>query len=102
MDLMLPGHRSLIRDPIKRIDELKTHHRRRLDEVLTILDSEPANAYGVASQMNWDIEADSWEDFPLTQKWFATGEAIAHLRYLEEKEAIRRKPESAETTYERI
>jgi len=101
MDLMLPGHRGLIGEPVKRIDELKAHHHRRLDEVLAILSSGPAHAYRVASRLSWDIEADSWEDFPLMQKWFATGEAIAHLRYLEEKKAIRRKQDSEETTYER-
>lgn len=102
MELMLPGHRRLIRNPVKRIDELKAHHHRRLDEVLAILGDGPAHAYRVASRMSWDIDADSWEDFPLTQKWFATGEAIAHLRYLEEKGTIRRKPDSVETTYERV
>jgi glyoxylase-like metal-dependent hydrolase (beta-lactamase superfamily II) len=102
IELALPGHRSLIRDPVKRIDELKAHHRRRLAEVLAVLASGPAHAYRVASQMSWEIEADSWEDFPLIQKWFATGEAIAHLRYLLDKGAIRRKPKSAVTTYERI
>ena len=35
--------------------------------------------------MTWDINAKSWDDFPLMQKWFATGEALAHLRFLEHK-----------------
>ncbi|MBN1656161.1 MAG: MBL fold metallo-hydrolase [Deltaproteobacteria bacterium] len=101
-ELVLPGHRGLISDPIKRIDELKAHHHRRLNEVLDVLDGGPAHAYRVASRMSWDIEADSWDDFPLMQKWFATGEAIAHLRYLEEKGAVRRKPEGTDTAYERM
>jgi hypothetical protein len=40
--------------------------------------------------MTWDIKCDSWEAFPLAQKWFATGEAISHLRYLKEKGRIER------------
>jgi hypothetical protein len=40
--------------------------------------------------MTWDIVAKSWDDFPVMQKWFATGEAIAHLRYLENKNYIQR------------
>jgi hypothetical protein len=40
--------------------------------------------------MSWDIVARSWDDFPIMQRWFATGEAIAHLRYLESKGLIRR------------
>jgi hypothetical protein len=40
--------------------------------------------------MTWDIKCDSWGAFPLAQKWFATGEAIAHLRYLKERGRIGR------------
>jgi glyoxylase-like metal-dependent hydrolase (beta-lactamase superfamily II) len=87
---MLPGHRSLIDKPTERIDELKAHHHHRLEEILSILTHGAAHAYRVASQMQWDIDAPSWEQFPVTQKWFATGEAIAHLRYLEETRVIRR------------
>jgi glyoxylase-like metal-dependent hydrolase (beta-lactamase superfamily II) len=97
--LMLPAHRSLITKPAERIDELKTHHRNRLDEILSILTSGAAHAYRVASQMHWDIDAPSWEKFPVTQKWFATGEAIAHLRYLEETNVVRRKKGGSETEY---
>jgi hypothetical protein len=39
--------------------------------------------------MNWDILCDSWDLFPVSQKWFATGEAIAHLKYLKEKGIIK-------------
>ncbi len=85
VDQVLPGHRRLIRDHRSRIDELKRHHENRLAEVLEILKSGPQSAYRVASRMTWDIKCDSWEAFPVTQKWFATGEAISHLRYLEEE-----------------
>ena len=39
-------------------------------------------AYEIAGGMDWDIRCRSWEDFPLTQKWFAVGEALSHLDYL--------------------
>lgn len=82
IELVLPGHRSLIYDVRKRIDELKRHHRERAEEILVILRKGSANAYQIASQMKWDIDCRTWEEFPTAQKWFATGEAIAHLRYL--------------------
>jgi len=84
IDRVLPGHRRLFNDHRRRIEELKTHHQARLDEILVILTKKPGSAYQVAAQMTWDIVCDSWGDFPLAQKWFALGEAIAHLRYLEE------------------
>jgi hypothetical protein len=33
--------------------------------------------------MTWDFVSKSWDQFPAAQKWFATGEAISHIRYLE-------------------
>ena len=89
--LTLPGHRRLIRDHRARIQELKHHHADRLAEVLTILSRGGMNAYRVASQMTWDIDSESWDQFPVAQKWFATGEAISHLRYLEEEGKLVRK-----------
>jgi glyoxylase-like metal-dependent hydrolase (beta-lactamase superfamily II) len=99
IDLVLPGHRRLITDHKTRIAELKEHHKRRLGEVLSIVGSDPRTAFQVASQMTWDLDCDSWEDFPRAQKWFATGEAIAHLRYLERKGFIVRKNEKGMTAF---
>ncbi len=95
MTLVLPGHRRLIDDAKSRITELKTHHETRCAEILNILDGRELSAYAVASCMHWDIKCDSWEQFPIAQKWFATGEAIAHLRYLEEKGQIQRRSQAA-------
>jgi glyoxylase-like metal-dependent hydrolase (beta-lactamase superfamily II) len=101
IDLVLPGHRRLITDHKARIAELKEHHERRLKEVLSILEDDPQTAYQVASRMTWDLDCDSWEEFPRAQKWFATGEAIAHLRYLQRKGFILRKDEGAMTRFTR-
>jgi glyoxylase-like metal-dependent hydrolase (beta-lactamase superfamily II) len=90
IELVLPGHRSISRNCRERIQELKHHHEKRFDEVISILERGSKNAFRVASQMSWDILYDSWDLFPVSQKWFAIGEAIAHLKYLEEKGIIRR------------
>ena len=91
IDLVLPGHRRLITDPKARITELKEHHAKRLREVLSILEKGPQTAFQAASRMTWDLDCQSWDEFPLAQKWFATGEAIAHLRYLQRRGLILRK-----------
>ncbi|MRR17592.1 MAG: MBL fold metallo-hydrolase [Deltaproteobacteria bacterium] len=83
VDLVLPGHRNFLGNLKDRIDELKIHHRERADEVMDVLDNKTMNAYEIAGGMTWDIDCETWADFPIAQKWFATGEAIAHLRYLE-------------------
>jgi len=99
VDLVLPGHRRLISDHRARIEELKSHHAQRLAEVLTILDGASMTAFEVASRMTWDLKCDHWNDFPVAQKWFATGEAISHLRLLEEEGKIMRKTSDKLTVY---
>ena len=80
--LVLPGHRRIFENCRARIEELRRHHDDRAREVLTILRDGGCTAYEVASRMTWDIVCDSWELFPVAQKWFAVGEAVAHLKYL--------------------
>jgi glyoxylase-like metal-dependent hydrolase (beta-lactamase superfamily II) len=99
IELTLPAHRRLIKDHKARIAELKEHHRLRLKEVVSILKSGPQHAFQIASQMSWDLKANSWEEFPRAQKWFATGEALAHLRYLEEDGRIFRKAQNKKTLF---
>lgn len=99
VDLVLPGHRKLFRNHRERIDELKGHHQSRAEELLSILDRGRMTAFEVASRMSWDIDCDGWENFPPTQKWFATGEALAHLRYLEEEGRVLRTEEAGTTLF---
>jgi glyoxylase-like metal-dependent hydrolase (beta-lactamase superfamily II) len=99
IELVLPGHRGVFRNYKRRIQELKHHHQNRLDEIISILKEGRKNAFQVASQMSWDIIYDSWDLFPVSQKWFATGEAIAHLKYLEDKRIIRKESQGQEVVF---
>ena len=81
--LPLPAHRQVHMDYHQRCAQLLLHHQRRCDEVLEILsDGRPMNAWEIASRMTWKIRARSWEEFPAPQKWFAVGEAMAHIDHL--------------------
>jgi len=88
VELVLPGHRSIFKNCRERILELKNHHQKRAQEILSILKKGSKNAFQVASEMKWNINAESWDLLPAQQKWFATGEAMAHLKYLEEKGVV--------------
>lgn len=80
--LALPAHRKP-GDMKARVDELAAHHDHRLAEVGRIIRESPGiDAYQVAGCMTWSIRSRDWSDFPLTQKWFAVGEALSHLDYL--------------------
>ena len=95
VDIVLPGHRRVFTHFQQRIQELKQHHQNRLEEVERILSKKDRqSAFGVASQMTWDIKSDSWDAFPIAQKWFATGEAIAHLRFLKREDRLAQKTEN--------
>ena len=90
IDRVLPGHRSAFRNHEGRIREIEEHHRQRNDEVLSILRGGDKTAYQTASEMNWNTGCDSWESFPVLHSFFATGEASAHLAYLEYRGDVRR------------
>ncbi|MCI8293518.1 MAG: MBL fold metallo-hydrolase [Hespellia sp.] len=80
-----PAHRMLRNHPHERIEALLQHHVRRLNEILEIIDKYSDSgivAYDVASKMKWSIRCSGWDVFPVTQKWFAVGETIAHLVWL--------------------
>ncbi len=83
VNLVLPGHRNLWHNHRKRITELQEHHQDRLKEALAALEDGEKTAWQVAPYITWDIDCSSWEEFPAVQKWFAIGETIAHLDYLE-------------------
>ena len=83
IDLVLPGHRHVFQNHRKRINELKMHHEKRLQEIMSIINVDKKSAYEIASEMKWALSYNCWDHFPIPQKWFATGEAFAHIKYLE-------------------
>lgn len=76
-----PAHRTTGQlSAAERIDALLAHHEARLRETEELVRARPGQtAYEIAGQMRWSIRARDWEHFPPGQKWFAMGEAMAHL-----------------------
>jgi len=89
VERVLPGHRSPFADHRRRIRELQDHHAHRLDDVLALLADGARTPYDLASGMKWDL-AGSWARWAFTQRWFAMGEALSHLHYLEAEGAVER------------
>ena len=89
---LLPAHRAQTGDLFARAEELRAHHLRRLADALDIVRREPGlSAYAIAGRMRWSIRCRYWGDFPVTQKFFAVGEALAHLDYLEVRGLVERR-----------
>jgi glyoxylase-like metal-dependent hydrolase (beta-lactamase superfamily II) len=100
VNLVLTGHRRLFPDLRGRCAELQEHHRARLQEVLVALGDGEKNLLQIAPRVTWDITAKSWDEFPPPQKWFAFGETMAHVRYLEDQgRVLRRRDRNGLITY---
>ena len=100
IELVLPGHRRIFKNCKVRIKEIKDHHQERANEIISLLEEGNKNAYQVASRMTWNVvDCDSWNSFPALQKFFATGEAIAHLKYLEEKGMVNKEMQDQRIVY---
>ena len=92
--LTLPGHRKT-GDYSERIDKLLLHHERRIAEAFGILKENPGMvAYDIAGKMTWKIKANSWDEFPIVQKWFAVGECLSHLDHLRKNGKVRKELEN--------
>jgi glyoxylase-like metal-dependent hydrolase (beta-lactamase superfamily II) len=99
VELVLPGHRHRKKDHKARIDELRAHHKTRLEEVLAALNGVERTAYEVTPHIHWEIEFESWDSFPAFHRHFAVGETIAHLEYLAGKNIINKRMTGGKIRY---
>ena len=80
-----PGHGSLIENVQLRIREILNHHKERFEDIIKYLAKTGRNSgYQVARAIRWRVRYRSWDEYPGPEKFFALGEALAHLRFLEE------------------
>lgn len=89
--MVLPGHGETGYDHKKRIDEIKDHHKKRVEEIVLAIKKGKKTAYEIAESISWNSRYGGWELFPKTQKYFAVGETISHLIYLEHEGIIKSK-----------
>jgi len=98
--LALPGHRKGDTSIISRVDEIKTHHRRRLDEVVHIVRTMPdLSVFEIAAHMTWSLRGKPWNEVSPTQKWFAMGETLSHIEYLLDDGELQPKSHDGRTVY---
>lgn len=83
METALPAHRKNEMDVYERIAQIIEHHLVRLKETVAAVAAYPdSHATEIASHLRWSMRGKIWEEFPLSQRWFAVGETMAHLDYL--------------------
>ena len=57
--------------------------------------------YQIAPIITWDVSYKSWDEFPTPQKFFALGEVIAHLKYLEAEGKIQSELQNGQMLFSR-
>jgi glyoxylase-like metal-dependent hydrolase (beta-lactamase superfamily II) len=88
-DEVLPAHEHRFVGLQTRLAELRAHHEHRFDEVLAAIDAGYTTAWDLASRMRWSRSWDRIEGF---MRRAAVGEAMAHLRALEQRGVIVEQP----------
>ncbi|NLD20614.1 MAG: MBL fold metallo-hydrolase [Clostridiales bacterium] len=101
VNTILTAHRKPVPDMYERIRELYDHHERRIAEVWKILEDQWKTGYEVARDMTWRIRCKNWSDFPAPQKWFAAGEAVAHLQFMHSRGDVLREERDGVYYYRR-
>jgi len=79
-DLVLPGHEWTFTNLHERVQQLKTHHKVRCDEVKEALRAGERTVYQVSSRISWDSRP--WPFMDFWTKRMAAAETYAHLIYL--------------------
>ena len=86
METALPAHRKNEMDVYVRISQIIEHHLARLcetaDAIAALAEQGDSHATAIAARLKWSMRGKTWAEFPLSQRWFAVGETMAHLDYL--------------------
>jgi len=81
--LLLPGHGSLFSEHRKRIDNLRTHHRRRSDATYAALGEDGENAYEAPLALDGLFsDRDSLDTSPPIRRFIHTRHTFAQLQHL--------------------
>jgi len=80
VDMVYPAHEWEFSNLADRVEQLKVHHRNRLQEMKDTLQDGPRTIYDVGSRVHW--ESRPWPEMSFWTKRMAATETYAHLVYL--------------------
>jgi hypothetical protein len=81
--IIFPAHQEIIYNPEKRIEEIFSHHQKRLSEIRDAIKEEPKTPFQI-SQEHFSSDLDE------TNTFLAVSEVLGHLIYLEERDRVSR------------
>ncbi len=88
--LVLPAHGPVFEDLGGRVDELKEHHRVRLELCLEAVGAGGASALQVAERLPWTRRSRRFQELDPFNQMLAVGETAAHLELLAQRGALGR------------
>ena len=88
-DEVLPGHEWRFSGLDDRVEQLRVHHRARLDEILSALHTGPLTCWELTTRLTWSRPLEG--STPWLQR-AASGETLAHLVLLESRGEVVRTP----------
>ncbi|QGA53649.1 MBL fold metallo-hydrolase [Sulfolobus sp. E5-1-F] len=87
VEQLYPAHGEPFKDVSKRVEEIKEHHKKRLEEIINILRTlRRANGFDIASRISWYKK---WDELSTFDKQLAMGETLSHIKYLVEEGFIK-------------
>lgn len=96
--MVLPAHEMPFTGLTRRVDELRHHHHRRLNEMHELLKDGPKTAFELARRVRWD--RDPWQQPLPFSRYLALLETAAHLRFLAEEGRAHEAEKDSVTCYE--
>ncbi|MFP3975936.1 MAG: MBL fold metallo-hydrolase [Dehalococcoidia bacterium] len=82
VEKVLPGHEYIFTNFQQRIEELKSHRKERMDNVMEAVEDIPQVGYDIASKVPWMEGKAAWNKLGPLDKRAAVCETLAHLEVL--------------------
>lgn len=79
---IFPAHQEIIEDPIERIQEIREHHKNRINEITNLISKDPRTPFEIAQKHFGPLDD--------VNTFLAVSEVLGHLIYLEEKDLVER------------
>ncbi|MFH2111454.1 MAG: MBL fold metallo-hydrolase [Candidatus Bathyarchaeota archaeon] len=87
VETVLPGHEWAFHNLKERVEQLRSHHSRRLQEMRDTLQDGERTVYQVGSRVHWDSRP--WPEMSFWTKRMAATETYAHLVYLRNRGEVK-------------
>ncbi|MFX0178178.1 MAG: MBL fold metallo-hydrolase [Candidatus Hodarchaeota archaeon] len=80
--IIFPAHQEIIYNPHERIQQIKEHHKKRLNEISMVIKNNPLTAYKI-SQIHFGADLDEMNSY------MALSEVLGHLIYLKAEDKVK-------------